>query len=187
MPDLMALRIDLGSHRYVVPGLRRRREAVVGIECVGVALVLAAVLGGLLRALRLGALVALARTLGARALRVVDDPVATLARLSDGLGLPAEALVQREVVANGVLCRRYTISATLSFRRLQTYLPRLIVMVVPEPVESFLQLLIDLLEGEAFVRTTEDSELREHRDGISRALAFRWVWEGVETHLLARS
>ena len=44
-----------------------------------------------------------ARAFGADTTRIVDDPVAALARLRDGLFEAFEALVQREVVSNGVL------------------------------------------------------------------------------------
>ena len=44
-----------------------------------------------------------ARAFGADATRIVDDPVAAFARLRDGLFKAFEALVQREVVSDGVL------------------------------------------------------------------------------------
>ena len=112
LTNLVSLALECRVDGDVMSRSRRRGEAFVVILVVRRAIAFfddiqdsLSLFFGLHRAqLSLGrALVALARTLRARATGVVDDPVAALARLSDRLRNPAEALVERQVVADRVL------------------------------------------------------------------------------------
>ena len=65
-----------------------------------------------------------------------------------------------------------------------TYLPRLIVPILSEPLEPILECLVDFLKRQPLVLAAKDGELRESRDGLTRTLTGRWVREGVETQFL---
>jgi len=67
-----------------------------------------------------------------------------------------------------------------------THLPSLLVLSHPEPFETILQCVIDLLKSELLVRASVDRQLDKDRIGLVRFLSLRRIWECPEIDVLIR-